>query len=195
MFRYGHRMARPRDAGIDDAVLAAAQHHLAERGYGAMSVAAVAAEAGTTRQAVYRRWPSKADLATAAIAALGEGTVPPPTDDPFEDLVAELRAFRLGVLRPNGISLVGTMLQDGADPELVRLYRRRVVEPRRRRIRAVLERGVAAGELAGGADLDLAAAASTGSLYALVLAGKRPRRDWPVTTSTLVWRGLGGGIR
>ena len=32
-------------------------------GYDAMSVVAVAADAGTTRQAVYRRWPTKADLA------------------------------------------------------------------------------------------------------------------------------------
>jgi AcrR family transcriptional regulator len=185
-------MARPRDAEIDEAVLDATIALLGELGYEAMSVSAVAEAAGTTRQAVYRRFPSKADLATAAIAALGGDAVPEPTDSPFEDLVAELRAFRIGVLRPNGVSLVGTMLQDGADPELVRLYRRRVVEPRRRRIRVVLERGVAAGDLVGDGDLDLAAAACTGSLYALVLAARRPRRDWPEATATLVWRGLGG---
>jgi len=34
-----------------------------------MSLAAVAQEAGTTRQALYRRWPTKASLAAAAVAA------------------------------------------------------------------------------------------------------------------------------
>lgn len=32
----------------------------------------MAKEAGTTRAAVYRRWPSKAELATAASAAMSE---------------------------------------------------------------------------------------------------------------------------
>lgn len=183
-------MGRPRDPSIDTAALDAALRHLAAHGYEGMSVAAVAAEAGTTRQALYRRWPTKADLATAAIAALGEGLAPTPIGDPFEDLVAELRSFQRGVLRPHGVSLVGTMLQEGVDAHLARLYRERVVEPRRRRIRNVLSRGVEAGLLAADADLDLAAAACTGSLYALVLAGRTPGRTWARDTATLVWHGL-----
>ena len=43
-------------------MLKAAARHLAAYGYEAMSVAAVAEEAGTTRQALYRRWTGKADL-------------------------------------------------------------------------------------------------------------------------------------
>jgi AcrR family transcriptional regulator len=83
---------RPRDPDIDQAVIAVAQRHLADRGYDAMSLAAVAEEAGTTRQALYRRWPGKADLATAAIAAMSEAAARPETDDPFVDLVAESTA-------------------------------------------------------------------------------------------------------
>jgi AcrR family transcriptional regulator len=183
---------RPRDPGIDAAVLAAAQAHLAAHGYEAMSIAAVAEEAGTTRQAVYRRWATKADLATAAIAAMSQAAERPSTDDPFADLVAELRAFHQGVRRPNGISLVGSMLQDGADPELRRLYRERIVLPRRRRLRAILDRAVAAGLLETGADLDFAVAASTGTLYALLLAGAPAGRTWPERTAALVWRAAGG---
>ena len=133
---------RPRDPDLDSAILAAAREHLAANGYDAMSVVAIAAAAGTTRQAVYRRWPSKADLATAAIASLPEATARPPTDDPFADLVAELAAFRRGVTRPNGVSMVGSMLQEATDPELRKLYRKRLVEPRRARLRAILERAV-----------------------------------------------------
>ncbi len=113
---------RPRDPEIDRRVLETARRHLAAHGYEALSVASVAVEAGTTRQALYRRWPSKADLATAAIAAMSEAAERPATDDPFADLVAELRAYARGVGRPDGVSMVGTMLLRSTDPALVSLY-------------------------------------------------------------------------
>ncbi len=183
---------RPRDADLDEAILLAAQRHLAQSGYDAMSVVAVADEAGTTRQAVYRRWPSKADLATAAIAALSQAAARPATDSPFDDLVAELTAFRRGVGRPNGIGMVGVMLQEAVDPELRRLYRERVVVPRRDRLRAIVRRGVDAGLLRGDLDVDHAVAACTGIYYAQTLAGTSIVRDWPRRTASMVWRSLGG---
>ena len=120
---------RPRDPAIEGRVLEVALRHLAEHGYEGLSLAAVAAEAGTTRPALYRRWPGKAELATAAIASLSEADTRKITDDPYADLVAELTAFRRGVTRPDGLSLVGTMLQRGTDPQLQRLYRERIVTP------------------------------------------------------------------
>lgn len=184
-------LGRPRNPDIDEAVLAAARRELAQRGYDAMSLVAIAEEAGTTRQALYRRWPSKADLATAAIASLSEAASRPDTDDPFTDLVEELRAFQRGVTRPNGISMVGSMLQDAADPELRKLYQERIVAPRRRRLRQILQRAVSSGMVSSSADLDCAVAACTGSLYALLLAGGPVPRDWPRRVATFVWRGLG----
>ena len=53
---------RPRDARIDRAVLDAAAALLHEVGYADLTVAAIADRAGTSRPAVYRRWPSKAHL-------------------------------------------------------------------------------------------------------------------------------------
>ena len=183
---------RPRDPEIDAAVLAVAQRHLAAHGYEALSVAAVAQEAGTTRPALYRRWPTKADLATAAIAALSRAAERPDTDDPYADLVAELAAFQRGVSRPNGLSLVGSMLQDATDPELRALYRERVVGPRRARLRHILRRAADAGLVDPDADLDLAVAACTGTLYALLLGGRPTGRAWPRRTATFVWRAVGG---
>ncbi|MFJ9314824.1 TetR-like C-terminal domain-containing protein [Pimelobacter simplex] len=49
---------RPRDPRIEQAALAAVRSLLAEGGYGAVTVAAVAARAGTTKPALYRRWPA-----------------------------------------------------------------------------------------------------------------------------------------
>ncbi|MGL6279173.1 MAG: TetR/AcrR family transcriptional regulator [Gaiella sp.] len=183
---------RPRDAAIDTRALAVAREHLAERGYEALSLAAVAAEAGTTRQALYRRWPAKADLATAAIAALSRAEARPPTDDPFADLVAELAAFRRGIERPDGVSMVGTMLLRSADPALVALFRERIVAPRRARLRAILERAREARLVAADGDLEIVLSQLTGSWYAYALAGERPPRDWARRVAVAAWRALGG---
>lgn len=171
-------VGRPRDGTIDDAVLRVALEHLAAHGYEAMSVAAIAADASTTRPAIYRRWPTKADLAVAAVAALPEAAPQPRTGDHEADLRAELTAFARGVARPGGISLVGAMLQDGTDAELRARYREQVVAPRRARIRAIVRDAVADGTLPADTDVELAVASCTGSLYALALAGKAPGRDW-----------------
>ncbi len=181
---------RPRDLSIDGRVLEIARRHLAEHGYDGLSLAAVADEAGTTRPALYRRWPGKAELATAAIAALSTAHTREPTGDPYSDLVAELTAFRRGVTRPDGLSLVGTMLQHGTDPDLLRLYRERLVTPRRTRLRAILERAISQGLIPGG-DIDLAVASLTGSFYALALAGTIPPH-WPTRAAAHAWRSLGG---
>jgi AcrR family transcriptional regulator len=181
---------RPRDASIDESVLATTVRHLARFGYEAMSVAAVADEAGTTRQAVYRRWPAKGDLATAAIASLSRADERIPTEDPFADLVRELESFQAGVSRPNGIQMVGLMLLGSTDPGLVRLYRERIVAPRRVRLLEILRRAVASGQLPAGADLDLATNALVGSWYARELAGAEPSADWAARSARLIWDGL-----
>ncbi|MEM7274900.1 MAG: TetR/AcrR family transcriptional regulator [Actinomycetota bacterium] len=183
---------RPRDTTIDAAILDAAARHLAANGYEAMSVVAIAEDAGTTRQALYRRWPSKADLATATIAHIARGVQRPDSDDPFADLVAELAAFHEGIGRPNGMSMVGSMLQQATDSDLASLYRSRVVAPRRRRLRHILQRGIDAGLLDPAADLESATAACTGIHYALALAGARIPKAWPERTARFVWAACGG---
>jgi len=112
----GHHRGRVRDPGIDARVLAVAHRHLSELGYEAMSVAAVAQEAGTTRQALYRRWPDKASLAADALQAAADPGPEVFTSDPLADLAAELADFQRGVSRPGRLSLVGTMLQDSTAP-------------------------------------------------------------------------------
>src|SRR5919201_6758476 len=90
------RRGRTRDARIDARVLAAASRHLAASGYEAMSVAAVAQEAGTTRQALYRGWPTKASLAAAALQQTADDGDAVRSDNPYANLVAELSDFQRG---------------------------------------------------------------------------------------------------
>jgi AcrR family transcriptional regulator len=201
------RAGRVRDAGIDARILAVARRHLSVFGYERMSLAAVAQEAGTTRQALYRRWAGKAELAAAAVATIeddaGPGDAGPGDagsgessdglfEGPFAALVAELADFRRGVSRPGRLSLVGTMLQETTDPAVAARYRARVIAPRRRRLLAVLREAQRSGLLAADADLEVALTMCTGSWYGRALAGDPAPPDWPARTAALVWRALGG---
>lgn len=192
--RPGRHRGRTRDPGIDARILAVAHRHLSTKGYEAMSLAAVAAEAGTTRQALYRRWPTKAALAADALKAATEDGFGSEiaTGDPRADLAAELASFQRGVSRPGRMSLVGTMLQDSTAPEARARYQAQVVAPRRARIRAILERAQALGLVDEDADLEVAVTMCTGSWYARALAGGPPPPNWPVRTAALAWRAVGG---
>lgn len=185
-------VGRARDESIDERVLAAAARQLASSGYEALSVAAVAHEAGTTRQALYRRWPGKAELAAAAMTDVDDRAPANETADPFADLVAELADFRRGVSRAGRLSLVGTMLQDSVDPEVRSRYQARVIAPRRRRLRSIFERAQHLDLIDADADLEVAVTMATGSWYARALAGDPPPRGWARRTALLVWRAVGG---
>jgi AcrR family transcriptional regulator len=183
---------RSRDPAIDARVLAAAYRQLSSSGFEAMSLTAVAQDAGTTRQALYRRWPDKASLAAAALAAAADAQPGAGSADPLADLVAELTDFQRGVSRPGRMSLVGTMLQDGTAPALMARYRQQVIAPRRLRLRAILERARLLGLIDADADLQVAVTMCTGSWYARALAGDPPPPDWPNRIAALVWRSVGG---
>jgi AcrR family transcriptional regulator len=174
--------------------LEVAQRHLSARGYEAMSLVAVAEEVGTIRQAIYRRWPTKASLAAAAVAATKEPPPNKPPSDPLADLTAELADFRYGISLAGRMSLVGTMLQDSTAADLRARYQAEIIRPHRERLRGILERARSEGLIAATADLKLAVTLCTGSRYARALAGADPPANWPVRTAHLVWRAVGGVI-
>jgi AcrR family transcriptional regulator len=166
------RVGRPRSTAVDAAILSAARAELAERGYARMSVDGVAARAGVSKPTVYLRHPTKADLATAAIASMRVDPRPAPTGDVRADLVAHLRLLRAGLERPYGMATLGTVLaEEHETPELLALFRERLVHPRRRELRAVLRAAQERGDLRPDADLDVAVTALVGAFFARHLAG------------------------
>jgi len=164
---------RPRSEQVDDAILAAARAELAARGYARMTVDAVAARAGVSKPTIYLRHPTKADLATAAIASMRVQPRPVVTHDLRADLIAHLRLLRSGLERPNGMTMLGTVLAEENDtPELLAFFRERLVAPRRQELRAVLQAARDRGELRPEANLDVAVNALVGALFARYLAAE-----------------------
>lgn len=182
---------RPRDPRTDRAIVEAALQLLARDGYSRMTLEAVAAEAGVTKPTIYRRYADKADLATAALAQLAAEEPEPTTGDVHDDLVAALAAFRRSLLRPNGFALLGTVLaEEGHTPELIERFRERLLVPRRRRLRTLVERGIAEGVVRADADVEAAVNLLVGAFYARHLTGAGIPPTWPRRVVDTVWAGI-----
>jgi AcrR family transcriptional regulator len=186
---------RPRDAAVDQLIIEAAQRQLANVGFAQMSIESVAAEAGVSRPTLYRRWKSKEDLATAAIAALQIPKPPPAQDDVWSAVEAELVHFRRSLERPNGMSMIGmVLLEEHRMPELAAMFRSRLIEPRRQRMTALLRTGIGQGEIREGADIGTAVASAIGSFYAHYIATGSVPKGWERKTISFLRQGLGGAL-
>lgn len=190
---------RPRSDDLDDAILRAAFAELGRVGYRGLTMEGVAAAARTTKPSVYLRFRTKAELAAQALSHARERSVaaPVPVGDLRADLEAELGWFVASVLRPNGLTLIGTVLAEQVEqPELMAAFREHVVAPRRARFRAVLDAAVERGELPAGPPIEEAVRALVGAVYAQALDGAPFEADWPRRMVALVLPGLrvpGGG--
>ena len=89
------------------------------------------------------------------------------------------------------MALIGTVLAEEAHtPELLALFRERLVVPRRQMLRAILDRAKRRGELRRGANLDAAVNLLVGAFYARYLASSAIPPGFPGELVSLVWPGL-----
>lgn len=79
-----------RSARIRGLVLDAVREELASEGYAALSHRSVASRAGVDPATVYRRWPTRPQLATDALLEIARSAVPIPDTG---ELAADLEAF------------------------------------------------------------------------------------------------------
>lgn len=110
---------RPRDPRIDVAVQRATVDLLAETGYSGLLVSAIAERAGTSKPAIYRRWPSKAHLVHEAVFPIGADTAIPDTGSPAQDLREMVRRTVATLTTPAArAALPGLIGEMAADPTL-----------------------------------------------------------------------------
>jgi AcrR family transcriptional regulator len=182
---------RRRDTSIDQRVLLVANRHLAERGFAALSLSAIAEEACTTRQALYRRWPTKESLVADAIRqGSGDGATNE-SPEPRRDLEMELKRWMARSDTATGMALAGVMLQDRTPEGARDCFREHVFTPRQQRLRQILVRAQERQLIDSDADLDAAVGMAMGSVYASHLAAQF-EPDWASRTAALLWRAVGG---
>ena len=187
------RMGRPRDPNVDRVILQSALKLLTEHGYAGFSVEQVAKDAAVGKTAIYRRYASKEELAAAAVGALKAEIGPPPdTGDTRKDLVDMIVESRKTLEKGPGFQMIGALLvEEHRNPDLIRIFRERILWPRRDEVIAVLRRGVDRGEISEDADLEIAVQAVVGSIIAGHVVGVPTSRELALRTVDTIWDGLG----
>ncbi len=165
---------RPRSAAADEAILQAALELLAEDGYRALTMERVRERSGVGKATLYRRYGSKEELVKAAIVHLNSDVpVPEDTGSVIGDFAATAQTIIAGAARTGALTLMPRLLSEVVgDPEMHALFSEHLVEPRRRVVRAIVERAKARGELRADLDPDLAVDVMVGPMiYRLIIAG------------------------
>lgn len=143
---------RRRGAELEAAVLEAAWDILRERGYGALTYEALAQQAKTAKQVVYRRWPTKRELLFAVLEHHGAGipALQVDTGSLRDDLLTLMRnsSARLGDLTAIFSGLIGTHFDEvEATP---RELRAALFGNRTNSVEVALNRAVDRGEIGSG---------------------------------------------
>src|SRR3954453_7752791 len=148
---------RPRDPETDSRITTAAAQLMLERGFDRTTVDDVAARAGVGKATVYRRWPSKEDLAVAAMETLYTAEFPEPDTGAIEsDLAESYRAVLMFVNTPEGAAFLRTSITESVrDDRIAALYRESTMR-REAQSRATFERAIARGEVRADIDVDVA---------------------------------------
>jgi len=178
------KAGRPRNPALDQAILTAAARHLGEFGYARMSLESVAAAAGTTVPSLRRRYLNKAELTAAVIGSLRVEEPPASAPTPRAHALAILENFHSNLRAIPALAILGSLLaEEERHPELLRLFKTRIVEPRR----ALLRQALAAGDLPESADLDALTSMLIGSFYARYVTIAGIPDDWPERVLSAVW--------
>jgi AcrR family transcriptional regulator len=137
-----------RDETARLAVLHAADDLLVEHGFGALTIEAIARRAGVAKQTIYRWWPSKVEILLDTLIEDVEKQVPVRPEQPTINEVRHyLHAFAQFLADdPAGRVLLALLAEAQHHPGTAGRLHERYLGPRRGQERAMLARGVEAGE-------------------------------------------------
>lgn len=143
------KATRRRGAALEQAILRAAADELIESGYRGMTMDRVAARAGTSKNAIYRRWPSRVVLGVAAyrnmLPTAPEDT--PDTGDLRSDALALLDRANTRMTSPAGKVVRELLAGMREEPEMVHELREQVASAGTAAWLTILSRAAARGEV------------------------------------------------
>ena len=149
-----------------------------------MSLESVASAAGTTVPSLRRRYRNKAELVAVVIGSLRVEEPPADAPTPRAHALAILENFHSNLRAIPALAILGTLLaEEERHPELLNLFKTRIVEPRR----ALLRQALAAGDLPDFADLDALTSMLVGSFYARYVTIAGIPDDWPNRVLSAIW--------
>jgi AcrR family transcriptional regulator len=185
-------LGRPRDPRIDDSVLGATVELLGTSGYADLSVDAIAKRAGTSKPAIYRRWPSKAHLVHEAVFPISGATELPDTGS-LEGDVREMVRRSTGVLTTSAAraAMPGLLAEMATDPSLHAKLLGRFGDVTSRgmtdRLEGAVNRGEARPDVTA---VDLVDAIAGMALMAIITRNQVLDDTWVERTATLITKGI-----
>jgi AcrR family transcriptional regulator len=187
------RRGRPRSDSTHRRILDAARDLLTEGSFADFRMEHVAARAGVSKAAIYRRWSSKQALAQDVLVELaGPHIAVAATGDTREELLAAVvNPMRAVTDTPFGPVIRSVMSQIATDPKLGDPFRATVVQARRDEVARVIERGIARGDLRSDADPTIATELLVGPVYFRVMFGGELTMDFANRVVDAFLRGYG----
>jgi AcrR family transcriptional regulator len=168
---------RPRSAKADEAIIEAVLDLLAEgSSFESLSIEAVANRAGVGKATIYRRWPNKESLVVDALAVLKGPPAEVTGESVREDLLALLRPIGQSKSTRAGRIMPCLIPEVQRNPEMARNYHK-LMEPRRQRMRDVLQRGIDSGQLRADLNVEYTCAIISGPMVVQAVLNWNPDLD------------------
>ena len=141
------RPGRHRSEVADEAIHRATLELLVEHGYSGLTMAAVIERAGVSSATLYRRYTTKQELVSAAVATLVPAVTPVDTGTLEGDIAALVRDIAHSVSVRNEALAEVLRIEKQRNEELADALRACFLEPRLTQVRNVLARAKARGEI------------------------------------------------
>jgi AcrR family transcriptional regulator len=159
-------IGRPRSQSAHDAILKSALRLVTKRGFRAVTVNEIAADAGVGKMTIYRHWPNKAAVVMDALLELiSPQTEFPPAGSALESLRKQLDLQEAFLRSSRGNLIRSLVAETQSDPELAAAFRDRWLRPRRELVRQNFKAAILEGSLRGDINIDTAIDQLYGSLY------------------------------
>lgn len=170
MSEINKKLGRPRSVESHQSILQATLALLAEIGFDAMSIEAIAARAGVGKTTIYRRYVSKEELVADAIENMREEVVIPNTGNLWGDIDALIENAAQITLSPLGRQTVAMIISSvSSNSQFAQIYWTKYLQPRRQAFAIVLERAKARNEIQPEVDPNLVFDMMSGvMLYTLI---------------------------
>ena len=190
------RRGRPRREDAAPTILDATLELLAEHGFHATTMDAIAERAGVGKNTIYRRWDTKQELFIDAFIRFtarlevrgGDG------DDVYGLLLDHVREVARLLAEPLASRLIPALVGElHRDPAFAEAYAERVVQPLRAPLVAMLERARERGELRPDTDPELVADMLVGPEFLRMLfqfALPKAGRTYPELLMSAIWHGV-----
>lgn len=166
------RPGRPRDLGVDDAIMDAVVEILTEIGFRGLTIDAVAQRAGVGKATIYRRWPGKEQLVLDALTAERVPVPEPDTGSLRDDLLAYYLPLADADAQRGAVRLMPALAAEAAvDPDIADRLQA-FVSDRRAPVEGILRHAQERGEVNDEVDVELVVDLLTGAImYRLYFSG------------------------